>query len=674
MFKVKMEFDVIPMRITDLSLNMDTDSHFLSHQRPLSPLKEDESPATTTRTDRQKNIHMDSIVLTPRMGIMNPLQEIMNMRVNPVTISLSNDSGYVKSEFSHADSHADSMISVEKRLLQIQNKDIQLPKLNLNEDGNISMRDKSKKCSQRLRHLKRRSLEPEDPDFNVNPDPVPFLPQNFMSSTILKKISVPKRHMDTFGGIEYNLTNTKGVILHTDRYQWDTVRPFDGMSQRDRLLAELNYMEKLRGSRRRHEVVPHRAQLNLVMGGKKIEMEERFDIQREVNKLKALVLPRHARDLYLGRGIHLPLNHASIKPRGSLSVLDSDSDDYETMSAPHMYRSQLLDLHSMKRQSSQHPYSTGSSLNPRRVVPGINERYDTGLKHDMTKASKVHSVDGSRDPSVWVADQNQIMNEQNLTRVDSKDRVEIHMPDNKQKQPTNGGPERKLKTDTEKTKASLEKHTPVAPPTTAVEPTRTSTSPLYSRQGSSPVKPVNLHPLKGSELVTSVPENEKDELRQTFERLDTDMDGHLKFSQLKSQLPDALSQNQERFLKEVYEITSTSSTMFGVDEFLTMSQLTKMVENLRGEAQDAYQNLEFDTLEKEIQKFVELFQSVDRTNRGKISIDSLHEVLSTVLEKDFKDDEWQKILNTISLENNSQVSKIEFLAHLPYFLASKEKV
>ncbi|XP_041354442.1 uncharacterized protein LOC121372220 isoform X3 [Gigantopelta aegis] len=498
----------------------------------------------------------------------------------------------------------------------------------------------------------------------------------------------------------------RGTKLHTPRdthMQWDTVRPFDGMSQRDRLLAELNYMEKLRGSRRRHEVVPHRAQLNLVMGGKKIEMEERFDIQREVNKLKALVLPRHARDLYLGRGIHLPLNHASIKPRGSLSVLDSDSDDYETMSAPHMYRSQLLDLHSMKRQSSQHPYSTGSSLNPRRVVPGINERYDTGaigigppillsnerrtvtilqarlnlprrLKHDMTKASKVHSVDGSRDPSVWVADQNQIMNEQNLTRVDSKDRVEIHMPDNKQKQPTNGGPERKLKTDTEKTKASLEKHTPVAPPTTAVEPTRTSTSPLYSRQGSSPVKPVNLHPLKGSELVTSVPENEKDELRQTFERLDTDMDGHLKFSQLKSQLPDALSQNQERFLKEVYEITSTSSTMFGVDEFLTMSQLTKMVENLRGEAQDAYQNLEFDTLEKEIQKFVELFQSVDRTNRGKISIDSLHEVLSTVLEKDFKDDEWQKILNTISLENNSQVSKIEFLAHLPYFLASKEKV
>ena len=31
-----------------------------------------------------------------------------------------------------------------------------------------------------LRHLKRRSLEPEESDFSVNPDPVPFLPQNFM--------------------------------------------------------------------------------------------------------------------------------------------------------------------------------------------------------------------------------------------------------------------------------------------------------------------------------------------------------------------------------------------------------------------------------------------------------------------------------------------------------------
>ena len=150
MFKVKMEFDVIPMRLMEMNLNMDAESHFLSHQGPLSPLKEDESPATTLRTDRQKNIHMDNIVLTPRMGIMNPLQEIMNLRVNPMTLSSSNDSGYVKSEFSHPDSHTDSTVSAEKRLVQIQNKDIQLPKLILHEEGHTSIRDKAKKCSQRV--------------------------------------------------------------------------------------------------------------------------------------------------------------------------------------------------------------------------------------------------------------------------------------------------------------------------------------------------------------------------------------------------------------------------------------------------------------------------------------------------------------------------------------------
>lgn len=39
------------------------------------------------------------------------------------------------------------------------------------------------------------------------------------SSTVLKKIAVPKRHLDTFGGMEYNVTGRRGVILHTDRYQ-----------------------------------------------------------------------------------------------------------------------------------------------------------------------------------------------------------------------------------------------------------------------------------------------------------------------------------------------------------------------------------------------------------------------------------------------------------------------
>ena len=39
------------------------------------------------------------------------------------------------------------------------------------------------------------------------------------SSTMVKKIPIPKRHQDTFGGYEYNFTGQRGVMLHTDRYQ-----------------------------------------------------------------------------------------------------------------------------------------------------------------------------------------------------------------------------------------------------------------------------------------------------------------------------------------------------------------------------------------------------------------------------------------------------------------------
>jgi hypothetical protein len=88
--------------------------------------------------------------------------------------------------------------------------------------------------------------------------------------------------------------------------QFEALKAFEGLNQRDRLLAEMAYLEHLRGIKRRREVVPHRAELDLFLGGKKIECEERFDLQREINRLKAMAMPIRARDLYHGRGIHLP--------------------------------------------------------------------------------------------------------------------------------------------------------------------------------------------------------------------------------------------------------------------------------------------------------------------------------------------------------------------------------
>lgn len=68
----------------------------------------------------------------------------------------------------------------------------------------------------------------------------------------------------------------------------------------------MEYIEYLRGIRRRRELVPHRAELDLFMGGRKIEFEERFDLNREIQKLKSMAMPVKARDLFHGRGIQLP--------------------------------------------------------------------------------------------------------------------------------------------------------------------------------------------------------------------------------------------------------------------------------------------------------------------------------------------------------------------------------
>ncbi|GFN77501.1 serine/arginine repetitive matrix protein 1-like isoform x3 [Plakobranchus ocellatus] len=181
----------------------------------------------------------------------------------------------------------------------------------------------------------KRSSAMENLDYEPNPEVVPFQPANFIrhhsvlpipltrSSTILKRVPIPKRHQDTFGGYEYNFIGKRGVMLHTDRYQIDFIKSLDGMTQRERLQAGFDYMEAMRGTRRRREMVPHRAQLDLIMGGKQIEFEERFDITREIQKLKSIAMPKHAKDLFHGRGIHLPNNHLSLHPRFQ-APLDDD--------------------------------------------------------------------------------------------------------------------------------------------------------------------------------------------------------------------------------------------------------------------------------------------------------------------------------------------------------------
>lgn len=251
----------------------------------------------------------------------------------------------------------------------------------------------------------------EDGEFNINPEPVPYQPQNFMqtplprigpeSSTLLKKVPIPKRHLDSFGGYEYSLGSKRGVILHTDRYQWDAPKSFEGMSQRDRLRAELEYMERLRGIKRRREMLPHRAQLDLLMGGKKVEFSERFDIQREIQKLKSLIMPQNARDLFHGKGFHLPDEHSSLRPRRA-PMLDYDSDEDTSVPSSHRLGKQAVDPDTgLPRSRLRQNIGQLPRIVNKNIIELQRGRRPISIKnHDMAQETPRFSEDGP-----WTRDQ-----------------------------------------------------------------------------------------------------------------------------------------------------------------------------------------------------------------------------------------------------------------------------
>ncbi|CAC5390111.1 unnamed protein product [Mytilus coruscus] len=517
-----------------------------------------------------------------------------------------------------------------------------------------------------------RPRESDDVDYNVNPDPVPYQPQNFMSSTLLKKVTVPKRHLDSFAGYEYTLGAKRGVILHTDRYQWAGSKTLDSLSQRDRLRAELEYMEKLRGIKRRREVLPHRAQLDLLMGGKRVDLTERFDIQKEIQKLKSLIMPQNARDLFHGRGFTLPEQHASLKPRQQ-PTLDYEDDDLFSSAPASLQR---LPKHTIDTDIGflKSRTNIGNKRANESQLPRINNRSSTiGMTPAYLRRSRtnIHQKDKYY---TGFPDSNAQKGLKVTPKSENVKRVDIPSASQTPRLPHDvaeetPGPLEPMK---DPYPSEIDLKADVADDEIeALETARDRPASLLNKP-ETPFKPATPNPLKGSELSRKLPEDEQKQLKETFKKLDTDSDGHLMYNQVQTQLP-RLSSPQERFLKQVYDITS-SSTFFGIEEFMTMSALTKVVNDQKDAAKEAFTSLDFSELHHNIVSFIDLFQTVDRHQSGIISTDSLQEVLCAAIETDLRSDTqlWNTIIDVVDPADGVQISKVEYLAHLPYFLSLRK--
>lgn len=105
-----------------------------------------------------------------------------------------------------------------------------------------------------------------------------------------------------------------------------------------------------------------------------------------------------------------------------------------------------------------------------------------------------------------------------------------------------------------------------------------------------------------------------------------------------------------------------------------MSSLTKIVEEQQEAAKEAFSSLDFAELHHNIIQFIDLFQAVDRQQSGIISNDSLQEVLCAALETDLRSNTtlWNTILDVVDPADGVQISKVEYLAHIPYFLSLRK--
>ncbi|XP_059153516.1 uncharacterized protein LOC131939310 isoform X2 [Physella acuta] len=556
-----------------------------------------------------------------------------------------------------------------------------------------------------------------DMEYEPNPEVAPYKPSNFMSSTILKKVPIPERHLETFGSYEYSLHSKRGIMLHTDRYHLDLLKSMDGPTQRERLQAEMKYMEAMRGTRRLRETVPHRAEFDLIMGGKQIEFEERFDIGREIQKLKAIAMPTHAKDLFHGRGIRLPSNHMSVHPR---HPMPNDLEEEISASAPvplkHLPSRAQLHLHHELPHIYRDLTSLGRGGHSRETpfkrlpqLPQIPPKTDSdGLRRDLTSLSRSNGQAvitsremGAGEPAVGAGEAARFVAKGTAGPLSPKKQTsrDVKAPTKPLDKDVRAGMSDRLTTTAEGADdadvyadGGKPLHTQGSGSTAGVQgskaaatgsrlqtaPFLTSTEEAEETEDHSAVRELSEdhvqsdapHPLKGSDLIVAVPEDEQEELRQAFQRLDTDSDGHIQYNQLKTQLSTIFTEEQEKFTEEVYNLTN-SVTYFGIDEFMVMNRLAKTVEGLTGKARESFAVLDFSTLQQELIKYVGQFQSVDTGSTGRISVDGLRKVLSNTISSALSSDDalWESVLESISLDYSSQVSKVVYIAHIPLFLS-----
>jgi len=161
-------------------------------------------------------------------------------------------------------------------------------------------------------------------------------------------------------------------------------------------------------------------------------------------------------------------------------------------------------------------------------------------------------------------------------------------------------------------------------------------------------------------------------LSEVFRKLDTDCDGHISFSELKKSLPPHLTRQQMNYLKKIYDI-ACESTYFGLEEFVATHQMCDLLAQSSPLVSNASSNMESSAMDTWLSTFMESFSKAVKDQSGLINVQSLENMLSSIIDVHPNSFVIQKILGNLGKSKGDTFSGVELLAFIPYFVAVARK-
>ncbi|XP_041111090.1 uncharacterized protein LOC121318455 [Polyodon spathula] len=182
-------------------------------------------------------------------------------------------------------------------------------------------------------------------------------------------------------------------------------------------------------------------------------------------------------------------------------------------------------------------------------------------------------------------------------------------------------------------------------------------------------------PILCTEMNNQIPFEERTDLEMRFRDLVNNNEGRILFCKLQDTLPCKLSEAHVQFVKEIYNMACSSST-FAEEEYVAIHHLCMLLVNHSTTLQCAYNSLNSEKIEEDLHRYMGLFCSVDRQQHGFISLLSLQEILRAALDMDFSsyhESVWRKIIKDLQLNEVHFVSRLQYLAFVPFFLALEKE-